>query len=61
MASIHQRTRRDGSVVHRVFYRIDGRQAQDSFEDPVAAERFRLLIERIGAPSLRWTGVGAST
>lgn len=53
MASIHQRPRKDGSIAYRVSYRIDGRQAQDSFDDPVSAERFADRVERIGGRAAR--------
>ena len=53
MASVHTRLRKDGSVAFRVSYRINGRQAQDSFDDPAAAERFRLLVERVGGSAAR--------
>lgn len=53
MASIHHRTRTDGSIAYRVSYRIDGRQAQDSFDDPVSAEKFKQLVERVGGRAAR--------
>lgn len=53
MASIHQRVNRDGSITHRVLYRIDGKQAQDSFTNPEGAERYKRLVERIGGAQAR--------
>lgn len=53
MASIHSRIRKDGSTAYRVAFRINGNQAQESFDDPASAERFKLLVERVGGRSAR--------
>lgn len=53
MASVHTRTNKDGSTTFRVMFRIDGRQAQESFIDPASAERFKLLVERVGGRTAR--------
>lgn len=53
MASIHPRTNKDGSVTYRVLFRVDGRQAQESFTDPMAAARFEKLIDKIGPRAAR--------
>lgn len=53
MASIHPRTNKDGSITHRVLFRIDGRQAQESFSTPIAAERFKASVERVGGREAR--------
>src|SRR5690349_7466137 len=56
MASIQRReSTRTGVTTWRVMYRIDGRQASDSFDDPRAAERFKRLVEQIGGQAARDT------
>lgn len=51
MASIDSRPRRDGTVVHRVMFRVDGRQRSESFADLKAAHSFARLVERVGGQS----------
>ena len=53
MASIHTRARKDGSVTFRVAFRIDGRQAQESFDDIDQARKFCGLVGRIGGREAR--------
>lgn len=53
MASIHTRTNKDGSITYRVMFRIDGRQAQESFFDPDSAARFRRSVEVLGGRAAR--------
>lgn len=53
MASIHTRNRKDGSIVYRVAFRIDGRQAQESFDDPSAALHVKELCDRVGGRAAR--------
>lgn len=48
MASIRIRTRKDGSSYSAVLYRQSGQQRSTSFDDPLAAERFRNLVEQVG-------------
>lgn len=53
MASINTRLNKDGSTTFRVMFRIDGRQAQESFVDAAAAGRFKTLVERVGGGPAR--------
>lgn len=56
MASIQRRvSQATGVETWRVMYRIDGRQASDSFTDPRAAERYARLIDTLGGQAARDT------
>lgn len=54
MASIGVRTLTDGTVRWRVQDRLDGRVMQSTFIEQEGAERFKLLVERVG-----WTAAKA--
>lgn len=49
MASIRTRARRDGTPTWVVLYTIDGRQTSVTFTDEATAEKFRTLINTVGA------------
>jgi integrase len=49
MASIQQRTRRDGTSTWAVLYVIDKRQTSVTFTDSDTAEQFRVLVNTVGA------------
>lgn len=54
MASIQRRvSAATGAETWRVMYRIDGRQASDSFTDPRAARRYARLVEQLGGQAAR--------
>lgn len=53
MASIQQRRRASGDVVHRVMFRIDGRLTSETFGDLKAAQQFAKLVDRIGGQAAR--------
>ncbi|QIK64515.1 site-specific integrase [Leucobacter viscericola] len=53
MASIQPRTNKDGTISFRVMFRIDGRQAQESFLTAETAEQFCGVIDRIGGRAAR--------
>ena len=48
MASIKQRSRKDGSPYFDVMFRLDGRQRSVSFQTEAHAQKFRNLIELVG-------------
>ncbi|WP_064078342.1 tyrosine-type recombinase/integrase [Prescottella equi] len=48
MASIRVHPRSDGTIGHKVLYRHDRKQRSRTFDDPLAAERFRGLVEQVG-------------
>lgn len=48
MASVRHRRRADGSVAHTVLFRTAGRQSSATFDDPQAADRFRVMVDRLG-------------
>ncbi|GCD94039.1 tyrosine-type recombinase/integrase [Embleya hyalina] len=48
MASIRERVRADGGITYTVLWREDGKQPSESFDDPVQAEAFKLLVEANG-------------
>lgn len=45
-ASIHPRTRADGTIAYRLHYRLDGAQKVLTFDDPDAAEQWRGRFSR---------------
>jgi integrase len=49
VASIRSRTRRGGSVAWSVLYVIDGRQTSATFDTEVDAEKFKMLVDTVGA------------
>lgn len=49
MASLRPRTRTNGTTYFSVLYRYEGKQNSTSFEDLVTAEKFRDLVNRVGA------------
>jgi integrase len=49
VASIKQRSRKDGSPYFDVMFRLDGRQRSVSFQTETHAQKFRNLIELVGA------------
>jgi integrase len=49
MASIRSKQRADGSTVHRVYFRHDGKQTCFSFDDLDLAETFKAAANRLGA------------
>lgn len=49
MASIRTRTRRDGTPTWAVLYTLDGRQTSVTFTDEPSAEKFRTLVDTVGA------------
>lgn len=49
MASVKQRSRKDGSPYFDVMFRLDGRQRSVSFQTETHAQKFRNLIELVGA------------
>jgi integrase len=54
VASIQKRvSAANGCITWRVMYRIDGKQASDSFTDPRTAERYKRLVEQIGGQAAR--------
>lgn len=53
MASIEQRTRRDGTTVWRISYRVDGNQRSDTVNTHAEAVRHRAAVERLGGDVAR--------
>lgn len=49
MASIRERTSKQGETTWAVLYRHGGKQASKTFVDPAKAERFKTLVELLGA------------
>lgn len=49
MASIRARVRRDGTPTWAVLYALDGRQTSVTFTDEAGAEKFRTLVNTVGA------------
>ncbi|OBB22126.1 tyrosine-type recombinase/integrase [Mycolicibacterium elephantis] len=49
MASIRVRPRKDGTTTYAVLYTLNGRQSSLPFDDRAAAEKFRALIDNVGA------------
>ena len=53
MASIRPRKNSDGSVSWRVQFRIDGKGAQETFQDDQSAREFGALVDRVGGTAAR--------
>ncbi len=53
MASIQQRVRSDGTIAHRVMFRIDRSLTSETFDDPKTAADFAALVDRIGGQAAR--------
>lgn len=49
MASIRTRKRKDGTAGHAVMFVIDNRQTSVTFDDLDTAEKFRTLVDSVGA------------
>jgi integrase len=61
MASIHTRTRKDGTRYHVVRYRVDGKQASESFARMLDAETFKRDVEKGIFPGMKKPSTSMTT